>query len=211
MTLILSPDAAQRAAYATRYIERQMRNVHTRRARWFRQPGHQRREVMFELYDAMAPDDSFRQAYPRLWDNTNSEWVTDYTAATFPVLDVLSRFRGRGQGDLVSPDDWGSRGLALFRHGRLEVEYLQPHATWITCKVNDSAYTAGPITVDAVVVTQPVLTALLMAAVTEIHNIHQWDPVDDNATVQASWNDKIDPPDYPGWDGVQIDCAASTT
>lgn len=211
MTLLLSPDAVPRVTDVTRYVERQMRNRRTRRARWFRSPGGRRQDVMIELYDAMAPDDSFRQAYPRLWNSTIPGWVTDYTADTFPVLDVLSRFRGRGKDSLISPDDWGSRGLVVFRHGRWEVEYLQPHATWITCKVNDSSYTGGPITVDAVVVTQPVHTALLMAAVTEIHNIHQWDPVDDNATVQASWNDKIDPPDYPGWDGVQIDCAASTT
>ena len=199
MTLILSPDAAHRAATATRYVERQMRNVHTRRARWFRQPGAQRREVMFELYDAMAPDDLAVQAYPRLWDGT--EYVTDYTANTFPVIDQFSRFRGRGKDDLVSPDNAGSRGMAVRRYGVWMIEYLQPHATWITCVVDESAYTAGPITVDAVVVTQPVHTALLMAAVTEVENIHKWDPVDDDATVQASWNDV-----EFRWDAVQMDC-----
>lgn len=207
MTLILSPDAAPRAAVATRYVERVMRNPRTRRARWFRQPGARRREVMFELYEPLAPGGT-ALAYPRPWDGT--EYVTDYTADTFPVVDQFSRWRGRGKDDLVSPDDFGSRGLAVVRYGVLMIEYLQQHATWITCKVNDPSYTGGPITVDTVVVTKPVHTALLTIAVTKIQNIHGWDPVDDNAVVQASWNDKIDLPTYPAWDGVQIDCAVPT-
>lgn len=179
-----------------------MRNRPVRRARWFRTPGGgSQSEVMFELAYRLDPEDVSVQAYPRPWDPVQSLYVTDYTVDTFPVYDYIYRYRGRGKNDLEAPDSNGSYGSAEWRQGRFQIQYLEPHATWITCTVNDPSYTGGPITVDNMVVTKPIKVALRMEAQEEVFNLHGWGTVNDNAIIQASWHDA-----EFRWDGVQIDC-----
>jgi hypothetical protein len=199
-----SPDAAQRAAEATRWVERRTQNPPVRRARWFRTPGGGgRREVMFELAYPLDSEDTSVMAYPRPWDSAQSLYVTDYDAETFPVYDYIYRFRGRGRDDLESPDSNGSQGFAVLRNRRFEIQYLEPHALWITCNV-DGDYTGGDITVKNMVVTKPIKRALRMEAQEVVFKLHDWGDLDDNAVLQASWNDPMF-----RWDGVQVDCAAS--
>ena len=160
----------------------------------------------FELYGSLAPGDT-AQAYPRNWSSGAGDYVTDTGADTFPVVDVLNEFRGRARG---VEDGWaGSKGMAVKRHGQWEIEKLEKHAIRITCTVNEPEDSGGYagftscdawISVDNVVVTQPVDTALLMFDVTQVFNLFDWDG-DDNQTLEAEWNDSEEQ-----WDGAQKDC-----
>ncbi len=162
----------------------------------------------FELYEAHAPG-STTQAYPRPWDNTAGDYVTDTSADTFPVVDVLGEFRGRARGVEYGWD--GSKGMAVQRHGQWEIEKLEKHAIRIICTVNEPSISGGEagfcgtdswITVDNVVVTQPVDTALLMAEVTQVFNLFDWEG-DTGQTLEAEWNDAEE-----RWDAAQKDCGA---
>jgi hypothetical protein len=148
---------------------------------------------MFELAAPLDPTDLSVQAYPRPWNRDIQRYVTDYTAATFPVFDYIFRFRGRGKDDMVSPDSFGSRGLAVRRDGHFVIEYLEPHAVGIKCTV-DGDYTGGDIPVDNVVVTKPIKVALLMAEVVLVVNRHSWtaDQVEDGAVITAEWDDDLE-------------------
>ena len=152
--------------------------------------------VPCECKTALVPGGSC-DVYFRDWNG--SAYVTDESSYE-TAYDVLGEYRGRARDDMTSPDDDGSFGEVRWRNQRWEFTELQPHATWIRCKINDSSYTGGAtIPVDNVVVTKPVKTALLMAKVTLVQNIHDWDNANDNADLQASWNDGL-------WDAVQMDC-----
>lgn len=158
-----------------------------------------RLEGYVELYDDLAPGGT-AQAYPRSHNGT--AYATDLTADTFPVVDVQSRWRGRGRdGTAPAEDDsggtrgkHGSFGHVVYRNGQWELDWLQPHAIGITCQVNDSSYASGDIDVDTVVVTKPIKTALLTADVTSVLNRHSWDAdtVDDDAPITAEWDDALE-------------------
>lgn len=168
----------------------------------------------FELSSSHAPGGT-TAAYPRNWDSGEDDYVTDTTADTFDVVDVLKRFRGRERDEGAPAEDdsggtrgkHGSFGVAVYRHGRWEIEYVQPHATGIFCYVNDAsgfASTDSTFGVDAVVVIQPVDTALLMADVATISNARlDWDG-DDNAPMYLWWDDADE-----NWHGVQMKCKAT--
>ena len=175
----------------------------------------------FELYDALAPAGS-AEAYPMNWDNDSSSYVTDLLADTITVYDVPptdntppldGRHRGRAR-DETAPAEHdltglykvllrgrhGSQGLAIWRNGRWEICWLQPHATWLTCQVDESSFTGGStIAVDTVVITEPVDTALAQADIVEVQNIHGWTDISDDAVLQAVWNDSTEL-----WDAVQV-------
>jgi hypothetical protein len=155
----------------------------------------------FELYDSLAPGGT-PQAYPRPWDEDANDYATDTAADTFEVVDALKRFRGRARDEGASAEDdsggtrgkHGSRGIAMMRHGRLEIEYLQPHATFLTCLVNEASdFTTStePVDVDNVQVVQPTDKALLMADVTSVVNIWDWAGLN-NQRVKALWNDSAE-------------------
>lgn len=175
-----------------------MQNPPVRRARWFRTPGGGGgtggdRAIMFELAAPLDPTDLSVQAYPRPWNRALQRYVTDYTAATFAVYDYIYRFRGRGKGDMESPDDFGSRGLSVRRDGLFVIEYLDEHATGIKCTV-DGDYTGGDIPVDNVVVTKPIKVALLMAKVLSVVKRHNWDAdrIENGAVITAEWDDVLE-------------------
>ena len=164
-----------------------------------RQPSvDSRLEGYVELYEALAPGGT-AQAYPRSWNGT--AYVTDLTADTFAVVDVLKQWRGRGRDGTASAEDdsggtrgkHGSFGHVVARNGQWELDDLSPHATGITCQVNDSSYASGDIDVDTVVVTKPVKIALLMDDVTSVVNRH-WDAdtVDDDDPITAEWDDVLE-------------------
>ncbi len=171
-----------------------------------------RQTIEVELYEALAPGGT-AEAYPRAWGSDEDDYVSDTDADTFEVVDVFKQFRGRGRDETATAEDdsdgtrgkHGSFGRASRRHGRWELDRLQPHATGITCLVNDSSYTGGDITVDTVVVTKPVKAALLMADVTSVVNRH-WDPdtVEDDQPITAEWDDVLEK-----MAAIQEDCPSS--
>lgn len=191
-----SRDDAKRVSQATLWVERRMRGRRGHRGRWFNRPG--RRARHFELYDDLAPGGT-PQAYPRPWDEDATDYATDTDEDTFEVVDVLKRFRGRGRDESASAEEdsggtrgkHGSRGVAVKRHGQWEIEYLQPHATFLRCLVDESGdFTTSTLTVDVdtVQVVQPTDKALLMADVTTVENIWEWAGLDDQRVI-ALWND----------------------
>ncbi len=154
----------------------------------------------FELYDSLAPGGS-AEAYPMEYDDDSGLYVTDLTQDTFTVWDAGSRFRGRARGVESGWD--GSKGLAVYRDGNWQIEWLQPHATWIVCLVYDKfEITDTWILVDTVGVTGPTDSALLMGSVSQVANIHEWSG-GDGQTLQAVWNDSDE-----RWDAVQKDCGS---
>ncbi len=163
-----------------------------------RQPssGDTRLEGYVELYEALAPGGT-AQAYPRSWNGT--AYVTDLTADTFAVVDVLKQWRGGGRDGTASAEDdsggtrgkHGSFGRVVYRNGQWELDWLQPHAKQITATVNDTGHfdsSDTTITVDAVAVVAPVDAALLLTDVNQVYNIAKRIGVD-NAVVTAEWND----------------------
>ena len=163
-------------------------------------PGRGSRFKYFELYDSLAPGGS-AEAYPMEYDDDSGLYVTDLTEDTFTVYDVGGRFRGRARGVESGWD--GSKGLAVYRNGRWEIDWLQEHATWILCLVNGAFETGDAnISVDNIVVIAPTDTALRMSNITEVDNLHSW-AGGDGQTLQARWDDS-----YELWRAVQKDCGS---
>ncbi len=157
-----------------------------------------RLEKYVELYDDLAPGGT-AQAYPRNWGSGVEEYVTDTDADTFEVVDVFSRFRGRGRDETAPAEDdsdgtrgkHGSFGRVVARNGQWELDWLQPHAEQITATVDDTGhFDSGDttITVDNVAVVAPVDAALLLTDVNQVYNIAKRIGVD-NAVLTAEWND----------------------
>jgi hypothetical protein len=168
----------------------------------------------FELSSSHAPGGT-TAAYIRNWDSSEDDYVTDTSADTFDVVDPLKRFRGRerDEGPASEDDSGGTRGkhgswgVAVYRHGQWEIEYMQPHALMIYCLVNDAsgfADTDATFGVDAIFVIQPTDTALLMADVgASISNARlDWDG-DDDAPMYLVWDDQDE-----NWHPVQMKCKA---
>ncbi len=164
----------------------------------------------FELYDSLAPG-GYAEAYPMEWDEDSGLYVTDLDADTFTVYDVGGRFRGRARSD--DPDDeddsdglrgkHGSQGMAVERNGNWEIEWLQPHATWIVCLVYDKFETDTTwILVDTVSVIGPTDQALLMESVTQAKNIFEWS----GGEGQTLMIQRDDANGY--WVAVQKDCGS---
>lgn len=167
-------------------------------------------ERFFELASSHAPGGT-TAAYPSVWDG--EEYITDTDADTFDVVDVFKRFRGRerDEGPASETDSGGTRGKhgsigrAVFRNGQWEIEWMQQHALRIRADVNEGGgFTAGDstITVNAVVVIQPIDVGLLMADVTVVNNTYLW-VGDNDAVISAEWNDSTE-----SWDAYAMDCAA---
>lgn len=154
----------------------------------------------FELYDSLAPGNT-ALAYPMEYDSDSELYVTQLTEETFTVYDVGGRFRGRARGVESGWD--GSKGLAVYRNGRWEIEWLQAFATWAVCLVYDKFETDDTwILVDTVSVIAPTDQALLMGSVTQAFNIHEWSG-GDGQTLQIRWDDNGE---Y--WIAVQKDCGS---
>ena len=156
----------------------------------------------FELKDALGPGETVA-AYPREWDDDEGDYVTDTTADTFNVVDVLERFRGRGKNESEGID--GSKGIAVLRNGQWEIDHLQPHALLIVCRSEDNVQgediSGFIVTVGSVKVVSPVKTALLMIEpLTTVTNPHFWDIPEDGRIV-AMWNDETE-----NYEILQVDC-----
>lgn len=175
-------------------------------------------ERFFELADPHAPGGT-TPAYPIAWDSSGSEYITDTEADTFDVVDVFSRFRGRGRDDEAATEfdsggtrgKHGSKGRVVQRNGQWEIEWMQPHALRVRANVNGpgdscspAGFTAGDSTVciDSVEIIQPIAPALLMADVEISNNIYLWIG-DNDAIISVEWNDITE-----SWDVYQMDCAA---
>lgn len=155
----------------------------------------------FELATSLSPGE-FAEAYPADINDEGTAYETDLEADTFTVYDVGGRFRGRARGVEVGWD--GSKGLAVFRNGRWEIDWLQPLAEWIICLVSADFETgADTISVDTVVVTAPTSEALLPFDVDEVDNIHSWAGAD-GQTLQAKLDD-----DSLVYRAVQKDCGSA--
>lgn len=154
----------------------------------------------FELYDSLAPGGT-AEAYPMEFDSDSGLYITQLDEDTFPVIDVGSRFRGRARGVESGWD--GSKGLAIFRNGAWEIEWLQDHAIWAVCLVSSKFEEGdGFISVYSVSVIGPTDQALLMGSVTQAVNIHGWSG-GFNQTLQIRWRD-----DDEEWIAVQKDCGS---
>lgn len=158
------------------------------------------RERMFELSADHAPGGT-TTAYPREWGSEGYE--TDYEAGLLTLYDPEKRFRGRGYDssiEAVTDDNgkrgrYGSRGKAVYRNGRWEIEWLQPHATVLSCVVLDEdGFVEGDSTIgiDVIIVIAPVRSALLMknAGPTVSNERLDWDG-DTGAPMYLLWDDAV--------------------
>jgi hypothetical protein len=156
----------------------------------------------FELYDSLAPGGT-AQAFPMEFDSDSGLYVTQLNEDTFPVIDVGSRFRGRARDTMESPDEDGSKGLAIFRNGEWEIEWLQDHATWALCLVSSKFEIDDEfIPVDTVSIIGPTDQALEMSNITQAKNIFGWSG-GFGQTLMIQWDDGNE-----HWIAAQKDCGS---
>lgn len=154
----------------------------------------------FELYGSLAPGGS-AEAFPMEFDSDSGLYITQLEEDTFTVIDVGSRFRGRARG---VEEGWdGSKGLAIFRNGEWEIEWLQDHATWALCLVSSKFETDDEfISVDTVSIIGPTDQALEMSNITQAKNIFEWSG-GFGQTLMIQWDDA-----NTYWVAVQKDCGS---
>lgn len=157
----------------------------------------------FELSAALTPGGN-ALAYPRDFDGTD-DYTTDTGGSTFKVYDILGLYRGRAEGAFSSPEDTGSRGIAIKRNGLWQIVAMQPHALEIHALVNMGAGLGtgdSNITVDAVNIMNPIGAILVEGPITTIPNTFA-DASDDNSIVIASWDESA-----VAWKCIGVKCPA---
>ena len=131
-------------------------------------------------------------AHPRDWNG--AAWVTDTDAGReFIVVDVRGVYRGRAINELVSPNDGGSIGRAVFNadSGQWEIRELTPMATMLEALVNegsDVAHTDATFAVDGLGVMQPHGGLLPVTSIAAARNALGF-PANDDAPSLVFWNE----------------------
>lgn len=153
----------------------------------------------FELKESLTPGETV-EAYPL--DDQDAP-ITD-SSAVFEVTDARGVYRGRAKDQYASPHNQGSRGEAVWRRGRWEIDWLTPHALAIRGELTaDLETTAETFTIDAVDVLQPegaIIVDQDPAQPITVNNKFTHEGNEDGL-ARADWNQTT-----AEWDSLQTQC-----